>query len=44
MKLAAAAGYDPDEVDVLFKEADTNKDSVISFDEFVQLMRLSYIS
>ena len=42
--LSAAAGYDPDEVEALFSEADTNKDSVISFDEFVQLMRHSYIS
>ena len=44
VNLAAAAGYDPEEVEVLFKEADTNRDSVISFDEFIQLMRHSYIS
>ncbi len=44
VKLAAAAGYDREEVEVLFKEADTNKDSVISFNEFIQLMRHSYIS
>ena len=41
--LAAAAGYDPAEVIALFKEADTNKDAVISFEEFIQLMRNSYI-
>ena len=39
-----ALGYDPEEVDALFSEADTNKDSLISFEEFVQLMRHSYIS
>ena len=39
-----ALGYDPEEVDALFSEADTNKDSLISFDEFVQLMRHGYIS
>ena len=27
----------------LFREADTNKDAVISFEEFVQLMKHSYI-
>ena len=39
-----AVGYDPEEVDALFYEADTNRDSVISFEEFIQLMRHSYIT
>ena len=38
-----AVGYDQDEVMTLISEADTDKDSVISFDEFVQLMKFSYI-
>ena len=38
-----AVGYDQDEVMTLISEADTNKDSVICFDEFVQLMKFSYI-
>ena len=38
-----AVGYDQDEVMTLISEADTNKDSVICFDEFVQLMKYSYI-
>ena len=38
-----AAGYDQEEVMALFSVADANKDSMISFDEFVQLMRYSYI-
>ena len=37
-----AVGYDQDEVMTLISEADTNN-SVISFDEFVQLMKYSYI-
>mmetsp|Transcript_15391 Transcript_15391/g.33355 ORF Transcript_15391/g.33355 Transcript_15391/m.33355 type:complete len:187 (-) Transcript_15391:1055-1615(-) len=40
---AASAGYDPEEVDALFESTDTNHDSVISFDEFVELMQYSYI-
>ena len=40
---AKAWGYDPEEVVALFREADTNKDAVISFEEFVQLMKHSYI-
>ena len=38
-----ALGYDQDEVVALVAEADTDHNTVISFDEFVQLMRHSYI-
>ena len=37
-------GYDPAEVRALFDEADINNDHAISFEEFIQLMRHSYIS
>ena len=43
MAAAQASGFDQDEVLSLFQEADVNNDSTISFDEFVQLMRHSYI-
>ncbi|GAX72601.1 hypothetical protein CEUSTIGMA_g57.t1 [Chlamydomonas eustigma] len=43
LDMALAAGYDSEEIAIMFHDADINKDEVISFDEFVQLMKSSYI-
>ena len=38
-----AAGFDEGELEALFFNADVNHDNMLSFDEFVQLMKESYI-
>ena len=43
MVATKALGYEQDEVVALVAEAVTDHDTAISFDEFVQLMRHSYI-
>lgn len=40
---AMSAGYDPEEVEVLFLSTDTDGDGVLSFKEFVQMLKTAYI-
>lgn len=44
LALGKATGYDEEELQALFRGADVNHDNVLSLDEFVQLMKGSYIS
>mmetsp|Transcript_16888 Transcript_16888/g.50634 ORF Transcript_16888/g.50634 Transcript_16888/m.50634 type:complete len:181 (+) Transcript_16888:323-865(+) len=41
--MAKNTGYDEDEIDALFNKADLNNDKVIGFDEFVEMVKHSYI-
>ncbi|KAG1677553.1 hypothetical protein FOA52_014451 [Chlamydomonas sp. UWO 241] len=41
--MAKKTGYDEFEVDALFRGADLNGDDTIGFDEFVQMVKYSYI-
>lgn len=43
VSLAERCGYHGQDVEDLFNSTDTDKNGTISFDEFVQLMRISYI-
>lgn len=41
--MAKSSDYDDAEMDMLFEGADINHDQKISFDEFVQLMKMCYL-
>ncbi|GIL70668.1 hypothetical protein Vretimale_3767 [Volvox reticuliferus] len=41
--ISASYGYDESEVEELFRNADKDMDGTISFTEFIDLMKLSYV-
>jgi Ca2+-binding EF-hand superfamily protein len=43
-EMAKQTGYDEHEVDALFRGADLNGDEMIGFEEFIEMVKYSYIT